>query len=156
MPILATLPLLLASTHLPARQNALPANDQPPLTLPKIEVERSAEPFWKPKLQYLMPEVDGALITATTKTTVTRMDQIPTVAQDNLTQLFVRTPGIIVSQEQDPLRVNLTYRGLGNPQESEYVLVLQDGIPTELDWIGFPTLYYQPPLQGIREVQVIR
>ena len=156
MPILATLPLLLAGTHLPASQNAPPANDQPLLTLPKVEVDQRIEPFWKPKLQYLMPEVDGALITATTKATVTHMDQIPTVAQDNLTQLFVRTPGIIVSQEQDPLRVNLTYRGLGNPQESEYVLVLQDGIPTELDWIGFPTLYYQPPLQGVREIQVIR
>ena len=155
MPILATLPLLLAGAHGAARAQTLPANDQPP-TLPKIEVRGREAPFWKPKLQYLMPEVDGALITATTKTTVTHMDQIPTVAQDNLTQLFVRTPGIIVSQEQDPLRVNLTYRGLGNPQESEYVLVLQDGIPTELDWIGFPTLYYQPPLQGVREIQVIR
>ncbi len=155
MPILATLPLLLAGAHGAARAQTLPANDQPP-TLPKIEVRGREAPFWKPKLQYLMPEVDGALITATTKVTVTHMDQIPTVAQDNLTQLFVRTPGIIVSQEQDPLRVNLTYRGLGNPQESEYVLVLQDGIPTELDWIGFPTLYYQPPLQGVREIQVIR
>ncbi|HET8996844.1 MAG TPA: hypothetical protein VFN42_09265, partial [Acetobacteraceae bacterium] len=91
MPILATLPLLLAGTHLPASQNAPPANDQPLLTLPKVEVDQRIEPFWKPKLQYLMPEVDGALITATTKATVTHMDQIPTVAQDNLTQLFVRT-----------------------------------------------------------------
>jgi hypothetical protein len=95
VPILAALPLLLASSQTP-----LPANDQPPLTLPKIEVTHTAEPFWKPKLQYLMPEVDGALITVTTKATVTHMDQIPTVAQDNLTQLFVRTPGIIVRRSR--------------------------------------------------------
>ena len=30
----------------------------------------------------------------------------------------------------DGTQFNLSYRGLGNPQESEYVLVLQDGIPT--------------------------
>ena len=154
--MLAALPLLLASAQASVGSATLPTNDQPPLTLPKVEVLHHEEPFWKPKLQYLMPEVSGALITVTTKATVTHMAQIPTVAQDNLTQLFVRTPGVIVSQEQDPLRVNLAYRGLGNPQESEYVLVLQDGIPLELDWIGFPTLYYQPPLQGVREVRVIR
>ena len=147
--MLAALPLLLATAQ------DVPSVDYPPYRLPQVDVTGQRPP-WLAKLQYLLPEVDGALITVTTKATVTHMDQIPTVAQDNLTQLFVRTPGIIVSQEQDPLRVNLTYRGLGNPQESEYVLVLQDGIPAELDWIGFPTLYYQPPLQGVREVQVIR
>lgn len=151
MPILAALPLLLASSQAP-----LPANDQPPLTLPKVEVKHDAEPFWMPKLQFLLPEVQGGTITVTKKATVTHIDQIPTVAQDNLTQLFARSPGINVSQEQNPTQINLSYRGLGNPQESEYVLVLQDGIPIGEDFIGFPPLYYLPPLQGVKNLQVIR
>src|SRR6185437_2969787 len=48
------------------------------------------------------------------------------------------------------------YRGLGNPQESEFVLALQDGIPLELDWIGYPTLYYLPVPQTLAGVQMIR
>ena len=51
---------------------------------------------------------------------------------------------------------NMSYRGLGNPQESEYVLVLQDGIPISTDWIGFPTAYYVPLPQSLSEVQLIR
>ena len=39
---LAALPLLLAS----AQQSKLPANDQPLLTLPKVEVDQRIEPFW--------------------------------------------------------------------------------------------------------------
>ncbi len=147
--MLAALPLLLASA-----QDA-PPPEHPPYRLPRIEVT-GKQPPWLAKLQYLLPEVQGALITVTRKATVTHMDQIPTVAQDNLTQLFARSPGVIVSQQQNPTQVNLTYRGLGNPQESEYVLALQDGVPMELDWIGFPTLYYLPPLQGVRNIELIR
>ena len=50
----------------------------------------------------------------------------------------------------------MSYRGLGNPQEAEFVLVLQDGIPISTDWIGFPTLYYMPLPQSLAEVQLIR
>lgn len=84
------------------------------------------------------------------------MDAIPAVAQDNLGQLFRALVWYQVSQEQNRKQVNLSYRGLGNPQQSECVLVLQDGIPIVLDFVGFPTLYYLPPLQGVKDLQVIR
>ena len=50
----------------------------------------------------------------------------------------------------------LTIEGLGNPQESEFTLVLRDGLPLMSDWIGFPTLYYLPLPQSISEIQFIR
>ena len=110
----------------------------------------------KAKLEHQMPEVDGTRITVTKKTTVTHLDHQPTVIGNNLDQLLVRTPGIQVSQQPTPTQFNLSYRGLGNPQESEYVLVMQDGIPLESDWIGFPTLYAIPLTQSLAEVQMIR
>jgi Fe(3+) dicitrate transport protein len=108
------------------------------------------------KLDHIMPEVDGAKITVTKKTSVTKLDQLPTIVADDQRALFSRTPGLFVSEQQTPTQFNLSYRGLGNPQESEYVLVLQDGLPISTDWIGFPTLYYTPLPQSLSEVQLIR
>ena len=108
------------------------------------------------KLQHIMPEVDGTKITVTKKTSVTKLDQVPTIIENNQRELFSRTPGLFVSEQQTPTQFNLSYRGLGNPQESEYVLVLQDGLPISTDWIGFPTLYYTPLPQSLAEVQLIR
>lgn len=112
--------------------------------------------YAKAKLVYQMPEVDGTKITVTKKTTVTHLDNQPTVIGNNLNQTLARTPGILVSEQPTPTQFNLSYRGIGNPQESEFVLVMQDGIPLEGDWIGFPTLYAFPMTQSLSEVQLIR
>ncbi len=103
-----------------------------------------------------MKEVDGPLITVTKKTTITKLDDIPTVVDNNLRDLFAQTPGLFVSEQQTGSQFNLSYRGIGNPQESEYISVMQDGIPLEGDWIGFPTLYVLPLPQTISQVQLIR
>ncbi|MEO8748160.1 MAG: TonB-dependent receptor [Rhodanobacter sp.] len=108
------------------------------------------------KLQFQMPEVSNTEITVTKKATVTHLALQPIVIGNNLDQLLVRSPGVQVSQQPTSTQFNLSYRGLGNPQESEYVLVMQDGIPMESDWIGFPTLYAMPLTQSLSEVQLIR
>lgn len=108
------------------------------------------------KLDHIMPEVDGTKITVTKKTSVTKLDLLPTIVENNQRELFSRTPGLFVSEQQTATQFNMSYRGLGNPQESEFVLVLQDGLPISTDWIGFPTLYYMPLPQSLEEVQLIR
>jgi Fe(3+) dicitrate transport protein len=103
-----------------------------------------------------LPEVDGATITVTKKTSVVKLDNQPSVIDNNQREIFDRLPGVVLAEQQNPTELNLSYRGLGNPQESEYVLVMQDGIPLELDWIGYPTLYYLPIPQTLSSVQMIR
>ncbi len=103
-----------------------------------------------------MAELNGATITVTKKTSLEKLASFPTVIDNNQRQLFARLPGMIVAENQDPTELNLGYRGIGNPQESEYVLVLQDGIPISSDWIGFPTLYNIPMPQSIDSIQMIR
>jgi Fe(3+) dicitrate transport protein len=135
-----------------------PAQDDPQqaATLDKVEVlGHSPEDRW-PKLLHIMPEVDGALITVTKKTSITKVENIPTVPDNTLRNLFAQTPGLLVSEQQAPGQLNLSYRGIGNPQESEFVTVLLDGIPLEGDWVGFPTVYTFPPPQSLSEVQLIR
>ncbi|WP_329742304.1 TonB-dependent receptor family protein [Dyella sp. A6] len=126
--------------------------------LPRIDVHGGYDwrKYVKAKLVHQMPEVDGTLITVTKKTTVTHLDRQPTVIGNNLDQVLARTPGILVSEQPTPTQFNLSYRGIGNPQESEFVLVMQDGIPLEGDWIGFPTLYAFPMTQSLSQVQLIR
>src|SRR5215831_9834571 len=126
-------------------------------TLEPVKVEeKSRHDDTRPKLQHIMKEVDGPLITVTKKTSITKLDNIPTVVDNNLRDLFAQTPGLYLSEQQTASQFNLSYRGIGNPQESEFVSVLQDGIPLEGDWIGFPTLYALPLPQTISQVQRIR
>ncbi|HEX3896659.1 MAG TPA: TonB-dependent receptor [Rudaea sp.] len=137
----------------------LRAQDAPPpsQTLEQINVrDRASRDDTRPKLEHIMKEVDGEMITVTKKTSITKLDNIPTVIDNNLRDLFAQTPGLYLSEQQTGSQFNLSYRGIGNPQESEFVSVMQDGIPLEGDWIGFPTLYVLPLPQTISQVQLIR
>jgi Fe(3+) dicitrate transport protein len=138
-------------------QDAQSASQETPATeLPKVQVHDRA--YWesRPKLQHIMREVDGPLITVTKKTSITKVDNIPTVVDNNLRDLFAQTPGLFYSEQQTPGQLNLSYRGIGNPQESEFVTILLDGIPLMSDWIGYPTIYTFPMPQQLSEVQLIR
>jgi Fe(3+) dicitrate transport protein len=123
--------------------------------LPSIQVQGRNDDT-RPKLQHIMREVDGPLITVTKKTSITKVENIPTVVDNNMRELFAQTPGLFYSEQQSPGQLNLSYRGIGNPQESEFVTVLLDGIPLESDWIGYPTIYTFPLPQTLSEVQLIR
>ena len=103
-----------------------------------------------------MPEVPGPEITVTKKTTVVQLAAQPPIIDNHERELFDRMPGIVLAEQQNPTELNVTYRGLGNPQESEYILLMQDGIPMEMDWIGYPTLYYIPVPETVSQVQMIR
>jgi Fe(3+) dicitrate transport protein len=106
--------------------------------------------------QHILPEVSGTQITVTKKATVIKLDQQPPVENNDLQDLFLKAPGFQITDQHTPGQFNFNYRGLGNPQESEFTLVLRDGLPLMSDWIGFPTLYYLPLPQAIGEIQFIR
>ena len=110
----------------------------------------------RPKLEHIMREVSETQVTVTKKATVIPLDKQAPNEGNNLQELFTKAPGLIVSEQQNPGQFNFSYRGLGNPQESEFTLFLQDGLPLMAEWIGFPTLYYQPVPQSVAEIQFIR
>ena len=142
----------------PAHAQEVAQADQNTTTeLPKVEVrERRPQDDTRPKLQHIMKEVDGPLITVTKKTSITKLDNVPTIVDNNLRDVFAQTPGLYYSEQQMPGQLNRSYRGIGNPQESEFVTVMLDGIPLEGDWVGFPTVYTFPLPQTLSEVQLIR
>src|SRR5262249_5074885 len=61
----------------------------------------------RPKLEHIMKEVDGELITVTKKTSITKLDNIPTVIDNNLRDLFAQTPGLYLSEQQTGSQFNL-------------------------------------------------
>lgn len=115
----------------------------------------SPEDTW-PKLNHILREVSGTQITVTKKATVIKLDQQPEIINNNQQETFNRAPGVLITEQNTPSQFNISFRGLGNPQESEFVNVLQDGVSITSDWIGFPTLYYVPLPQSVSEIQVIR
>lgn len=46
------------------------------------------------KLDHIMREVDGTKVTVTKRTSVTKLDLVPTIVDNNQRQLFARTPGL--------------------------------------------------------------
>ena len=147
---------------------AQPAGDSPtppvktegPTKLSPVVVEEKQDKPWlrnrETRYAHSMAELSGSTITVTKKTSVEKLDAFPTVIDNNQRELFARLPGVIIAENQDPTELNLGYRGIGNPQESEYVLSLRDGIPIATDWIGFPTQYVIPVPQSIGSIQMIR
>ncbi|MBX6420154.1 MAG: TonB-dependent receptor [Nevskia sp.] len=164
MPALLFLVLLLSAPLAALAQSASAPDTEPsgpssppPVQLGPVVVEDKPWEYNRPtRFAHSLPEVDGTAITVTKKTSVEKLDAQPTVIDNNQRALFDRLPGIVIAEQQNPLQLNLSYRGLGNPQESEYVLSLQDGIPISSDWIGFPTLYYLPVPQTLDSIQMIR
>ena len=139
----------------PAQKKARAADQES--TLDSVYVEGKRWLFnRRTRYAHSLPEVDGPTITVTKKTSVVQLNDVPTIIDNNQRELFDRLPGIILAEQQNPTELNLSYRGLGNPQESEYILLMQDGIPLEMDWIGYPTIYYIPVPQTLGSVQMIR
>src|ERR1700722_16438998 len=174
---LRLLALMLASTSMTVAQNEEPVASpdspstakSPPAqgkkasgadqesTLDSVYVEGKRWLFnRRTRYAHSLPEVDGPTTTGTKKTGVVQLNDVPTIIDNNQRELFDRLPGIVLAEQQNPTELNLSYRGLGNPQESEYVLLMQDGIPLEMDWIGYPTIYYIPVPQTLGSVQMIR
>src|SRR6476659_789268 len=100
-----------------------------PVDLERVEVQGKVQDDHRGKLLHIMREVDGPLITVTKKTSITKVETLPAVVDNSLRNLFAQTPGLQLSEQQTPGQLNLNYRGIGNPQESEFVTVLLDGIP---------------------------
>lgn len=151
-PALLLLPALANATPDP-RTSADPAAAEKVL-LERVEVRERALP--DPPYAGVAPSIEGAKVAVGKKTTVLDLDLQPELASDNLRALFARAPGLLVAEQQVPSFVNVNYRGLGDPHESEFVLFLRDDIPLVSDWLGYSTLYAPPPPDRIEKVEFIR
>ncbi|OGW69461.1 MAG: hypothetical protein A2036_01680 [Omnitrophica bacterium GWA2_50_21] len=101
-----------------------------------------------------LPDVKGAKIYAGKKTSAIRLDEAPTITNNNYRQALSKTPGLLVSEESTPL-FSLGYRGL-DPHRAQFMQIMKDGIPIHADMFGYPEAYYTPPLQTVESIEFIR
>jgi Fe(3+) dicitrate transport protein len=131
---------------------ATDASDQEVVTLPTLRVEAEAQsdriihgPF--------LPEVRGTEIHAGKKTMVVDFDAMPQIQTDNYRQAFSKTPGLLTSELSNSSLLSLSFRGIGDPHESQNLMVLKDGIPFVLDVVGYPTVYFAPPFESLDRLE---
>ena len=106
------------------------------------------------KIPYL-PPVDGTKIYAGKKATSLSLESLPEVQANNYNQAFALTPGLQIADAATPL-VNLSYRGIGSPDKSQFIMMLQDGIPIAADPQGYPESYWTPPLESTQRIDFVR
>jgi Fe(3+) dicitrate transport protein len=102
-----------------------------------------------------LPDVLGERIFAGKRTSVIDLDAFPRVQANNYRQALALTPGLLFSEETTPL-VSLGYRGIGEPHRSQFLQVLQDGVPIHADPFGYPEAYFTPPLDVVDRAEFIR
>jgi Fe(3+) dicitrate transport protein len=155
--------LILMSAAVPAA-STLSAQESSPLvdaseseevyTLPPLRIEAEAQgdrivqgPF--------LPQVVGTAIHAGKKTSVVDFDAMPQIQTDNYRQAFAKTPGLLTSELSNSSLLSLSYRGIGDPHESQNIMVLKDGIPFVLDPFGYSTVYFAPPFESLDRLEFV-
>jgi Fe(3+) dicitrate transport protein len=102
-----------------------------------------------------LPEVVGTTIYAGKKTSVIDFDAMPQIQTDNYRQAFAKTPGLLTSELSNSSLLSLSYRGIGDPHESQNLMVLKDGIPFVLDPLGYSTVYFAPPFEALDRLEFV-
>lgn len=127
----------------------------PPTELGTVVITADAEREETPiKIPYL-PPVEGTKIYAGKHASVIEMKAIPQVISNNYRQAFALTPGLMVAEETTPL-TSFGFRGIGGTDRSQFIQVLQDGIPISADPIGYPEAYWTPQLESVERIDFLR
>jgi len=104
-----------------------------------------------------MPEIVGTNIYAGKKNTLIVLDNVQgNVVTNNMRQVLAKVPGIHI-WESDPsgIQIVIAARGL-SPNRSWEFNVRQNGYDISADPFGYPEAYYNPQLQGVQRIEVVR
>ncbi len=104
-----------------------------------------------------MPEIVGTNIYAGKKSTLIVLDNVQgNVTTNNMRQVLAKVPGIHI-WESDPsgTQIGIAARGL-SPNRSWEFNIRQNGYDIAADPFGYPEAYYNPQLQAVQRLEVVR
>ncbi len=104
-----------------------------------------------------MPEIVGTNIYAGKKNALIVMDNVQgNVVTNNMRQVLAKVPGIHI-WESDPsgIQIGIAARGL-SPNRSWEFNIRQNGYDVAADPFGYPEAYYNPQLQAVQRVEIVR
>jgi Fe(3+) dicitrate transport protein len=103
-----------------------------------------------------LPDLSNGKIYAGKKTSVIDLGDLPALQTDNYRQAFIKTPGLLISEVANNSILNVGSRGLGDPHESQNILVMRDGLSYALDPHGYPAVYNAPAFEAMQRLDYIR
>ena len=104
-----------------------------------------------------MPEVVGTNIYAGKKNALIVLDNVQgNVVTNTMRQVLAKVPGIHI-WESDPsgIQIGIAARGL-SPNRSWEFNIRQNGYDIAADPFGYPEAYYNPQLQAVQRIEVVR
>jgi Fe(3+) dicitrate transport protein len=104
-----------------------------------------------------MPEIVGTSIYAGKKNTLIVLDNVQgNVVTNTMRQVLAKVPGIQI-WESDPsgIQIGIAARGL-SPNRSWEFNVRQNGYDIAADPYGYPEAYYNPQLQAVQRIEIVR
>ncbi len=104
-----------------------------------------------------LPEIVGTSIYAGKKNALIVLDNVQgNVVTNNMRQVLAKVPGIHI-WESDPsgIQIGIAARGL-SPNRSWEFNVRQNGYDIAADPFGYPEAYYNPQLQAVQRIEIVR
>jgi Fe(3+) dicitrate transport protein len=138
-----------------AQEKAKPAESD---TLPHRYLEEVTVVGRYSKSDYhQMPEVVGTNIYAGKKNALIVLDNVQgNISTNTMRQVMAKVPGIHV-WESDPsgIQIGIAARGL-SPNRSWEFNTRQNGYDIAADPFGYPEAYYNPQLQAVQRIEIVR
>ncbi len=104
-----------------------------------------------------MPEIKDNILFSGKKNEVLKLSNLnANLTNNNAREVFARIPGVTVwENEGSGLQINVGVRGL-SPNRSWELNTRQNGIDISADVFGYPEAYYNPPLEAVETIQMVR
>ena len=105
----------------------------------------------------LLPDIVGTSIYAGKKTSLILLDNVKgNVVMNTMRQVMAKVPGIHVwESDGSGIQIGIASRGL-SPNRSWEFNIRQNGYDISADPYGYPEAYYNPPLQAVQRIEVVR
>lgn len=104
-----------------------------------------------------MPETKDNVLFSGKKNEVLKLSNInANLTNNNAREVFSRIPGVTIwENEGSGIQINVGVRGL-SPNRSWELNTRQNGYDMSSDVFGYPEAYYNPPLEAVETIQLIR
>lgn len=103
------------------------------------------------------PAIKGNVIFSGKKNEVLKLSAITAnLTTNNAREIFSRVPGVTVwENEGSGIQINIGVRGL-SPNRSWELNTRQNGYDISSDVFGYPEAYYNPPLEAVENIELVR
>jgi Fe(3+) dicitrate transport protein len=104
-----------------------------------------------------MPETKENVLFSGKKNEVLKLSNINgNLTNNNAREIFARIPGVTIwENEGSGIQINVGVRGL-SPNRSWELNTRQNGYDISSDVFGYPEAYYNPPLEAVETIELIR